>query len=196
MAAAISYWVFGTEDAVLGGDQVPGWFGLPDGRGHGGSEDLCGEGFLNSNRQMDETAMNIVGHRVLILFRCGPDEAMSIGLHLDLELRADFAEDRSEDFTGLGRECGNVDELLHLGVVAGLGDDASAIGVAHQDNRAFEVVERAIDDGDVFLKRGQGNLRGGHRKTLMGEVGDYFAPDGAVAPDAVDEQDAGFSFCH
>ncbi len=196
MAAAISYWVFGLRMRSSVAIRYQLGLDCQTGEVDGGSEDLGGEGFLNSDRQMDQTAMNIVGHRVLILFRCCPDEAMSIGLHLDLSCGWMFAEDRSEDFTGLGRECGNVDELLHLRVVAGLGDDASAIGVAYQDNRAFEMVERAIDRGDVFLKRGQGNLRGGHRKTLMGEVGDYFAPDGAVAPDAVDEQDTGFSFCH
>ena len=128
---------------------------------------------------MHKTAINVVGHRVLILFRRGPDEAVGVRVHFDVGCGRIPAKDRSKDFSGLGRERGNVHKLCNFKVVASFGDDASAVGVADQDNWAIEMVERAIYSGHIFVKRSERNPRGSHRKTPMGQVCDYFAPDGS-----------------
>ena len=53
----------------------------------------------------------------------------------------------------VGREGGDVDERRHLGMVAGLGDDSPAIGVADEDDRFVLRVDDAFGRGDVVGER-------------------------------------------
>jgi hypothetical protein len=52
----------------------------------------------------------------------------------------------------VGRKGRDVDEAGDARVAAGLGDDDSAVGVAHEDGLATEVVEDALGGGHVAFE--------------------------------------------
>jgi hypothetical protein len=55
-------------------------------------------------------------------------------------------------------------------MIAGLGDDDSAVGMADQHGRAVEAVENLVGGGDVAVEGEGGVLHDGYQVTVGGEV--------------------------
>ena len=70
----------------------------------------------------------------------------------------------------VGRERRDVGERGDIGVVAGLGDDDSAVGMADQHGWAVEAVENLVRGGDVAVEGEGGVLHDGYPVTVGGEV--------------------------
>ena len=79
-------------------------------------------------------------------------------------------DQRADRLARVGRERGDVNERGDTGVVAGLGDDGSAVGMADQHGRAIEAVENRVRGGDVAAEGEGGVLHDGDPVTVGGEV--------------------------
>ncbi len=100
-----------------------------------------------------------------------------------------IGDQRRHRLTLIGGKGRDVDEALDLGVVAGIGDDDTAVGVADQDDRAVLSGNGALGDGNVVFQRDGRVLHDRHLIAVLGEdVVDAF-PAGAVDETAVDQQD-------
>jgi hypothetical protein len=74
-------------------------------------------------------------------------------------------------------------------MVAGLGDDGPAPGMADQENRALLHVDHAMGGRYVVAQRAEGILDGDCFQPTLGEQGDDLRPAGAVGERAMHEND-------
>jgi hypothetical protein len=103
--------------------------------------------------------------------------------------RGRVGDQRVDGLAGVGREGGDVDERLDVGVVAGLGDDGPAVGVADEDG-VLVLIEHPAGDGDVVGERDRRVLYDGDLVTGLAQDAIDGLPAGAVDEAAVDENDA------
>jgi hypothetical protein len=77
---------------------------------------------------------------------------------------------RADRLALVGHERRDVDERGDVGVVAGLGDDDAAVGVADQHGRAAEAGEDLVSRGGVAGQRQVGGLHDCYPVAVSGEV--------------------------
>jgi len=70
--------------------------------------------------------------------------------------------DRARALAGIGREGGDIDEAHNIGVITGLGDHGTAIGMSNQEDRLPLLGDHLAGALSIIGKRSQRILHGHH----------------------------------
>ncbi len=190
-AGGVPAFEVGVDGAVGAGDEHPAGFGAPGGGGDGSFEIVPKIEDLGAGHGGGLLRGKIGAEIFVELF--GIEIGEAVGSFFD---GAGFAEVAGETFAvvgfvfaGVGHVRGDVDESGDVRIIAGFGDDGSAVTVGDEDGGAVLKSEDAASGGDVVRESGFGFLHDGDAEAFFGEeVGDGL-PAGAVGPSAVDEDD-------
>ena len=133
-----------------------------------------------------------VGRKLLLVY---PPVAGAVRLERLGRLRQTLF-DRRATLPFIQRKRGNIDQRRNLWMIAGLGDDGPAIGVAHQNHRPVHGVDRRLRE---FLVVGVGCLGVLHHRdlvTIPHEDGCDGFPTGAVRERSVHQDHVLNTLCH
>ncbi|MNI44771.1 hypothetical protein D3C73_991640 [compost metagenome] len=92
--------------------------------------------------------------------------------------------------TTVRRECSDVDQALHIGLVAGFGDHRAPVGVPDQHHRAIDLADHPARPLGVVDQRGQRQLDRLHLVVALAvQFQDHLGPVCGPAPEPMDEED-------
>src|SRR6202166_1771460 len=164
---------------VCGGHYVPGGLVLPRGIRSLMGERVGGDRHLRYSHERRLLRWNVrceVGREMLLVY---PPVAVAVRLERLGRLREGLF-DRRTALTFIERKCGNIDKRRNLWMVAGLGDDGTAVAMADQDHRPAHGVDGGLRVLLVVGVVGLGGLRHRHLvPVILEDVSDGF-PTGAI----------------
>ena len=100
--------------------------------------------------------------------------------------------DAARALSGIGGKCRNVDQRLHIGMVACLADDCAAIRVAHEHHRAIDLRNHLACSSRIIGKGGQWVFHCADvRVTTPAQFEYHLGPMGGTAPETVNQNDGG-----
>jgi len=129
---------------------------------------------------------------------CPPDAARYVRPRLQCGRRrrsAELALLRLRRFIGVRSERADINQADNAIVGSGAGDDASAVGVADQDDGAADPAHRCFHQGDVLCRCVEAVLRCNTLIPLSLKGNDQLAEARAIGPESVAEHDAWFGLC-
>src|SRR5258708_5568461 len=180
------------DGAIVLGDDVPAWLRLP-----GGSTDLRVEqvGLGDYLRRPNELLILLrkISAEILGALRTKPDTSIH---HFNMVEHVGLREVellRLRRFIFVGSERADINQPGNAIVGTGSGDDASAIGVADEDNGAANPADRCFHQSDILCRCVEAVLRGDTLITLRLKGSDQLAEARAIGPEPVAENDAWFS---
>src|SRR5215470_9884056 len=180
---------------VFCADDVPTWLRLP-----GGSPDFCLKqvGFGCTLGRPNELLLLLrkVSAEILRAFGTQPDASIH-----DFDVGEDLGPRklgllRLRRFIGIRSERADVYEPGNAIVYSRASDDASAIGVADEDNGATDSADCFFRRGDVLCRCVEAVLRCNTLITLRLKGSDQLAEARTIGPESVAENDAWFICCH
>src|SRR5260370_22133034 len=102
---------------------------------------------------------------------------------------------RLRRFIFVGSERADINQPGNAIVGTGAGDDASAVGVADEDNGAANPADRSFHQSDILCRCVEAVLRCNTLITLRLKWSDQLAEARAIGPEPMTENDAWFGFC-
>src|SRR6267142_948766 len=177
---------------VFFADDVPARLRLP-----GGSTGLRIEqvGLGDSLRRPNELLLLLrkISAEIPGALRTQPDTSIhDFDVREDVSLR-EIRLLRLRRFIFVGSERADINQPGNAIVGTGSGDDASAIGVADEDNGAANPADRCFHQSDILCRCVEAVLRGDTLITFRLKGSDQLAEARAIGPEPVAENDAWFS---
>src|SRR6266446_8533647 len=186
---ALQIWMHG---AVFFADDVPARLRLPSGSPDFRLEQVgLGDALGRPNELL--LLLRKISAEILRTFGTKPDTSIhDFNVVEYLGLR-EVGLLRLRRFIGVGSERADINQPGHAIVGPGAGDDASAVGVADEDNGAADAADGCFHQSDVLCRCVEAVLPGNTLIPLRLKGSDQLAEARAIGPEPVAEHDAWFS---
>src|SRR5882762_7589572 len=174
---------------VFFADDVPAWLRLPSGSPSFRVEQI---GFGDALSRPNELLLLLrkISAEILRTFGTKPDASVhDFDVGEDVCLR-EVSLLCLRCLIGVRSERADVNQPGNAIVGSGAGDDASAVGVADEDNGAADPAHRGFHQGDVLCRCVEAVLRCNTLIPLRLKGNDQFAEARAISPESVAEHDA------